>query len=74
MTKNFGITLLVSAVLWIWRPLSRLTVYAGRGACLARASAAFLCLNFFFQGGSPLPWINPAHAFNEGVDIDILPI
>lgn len=67
-----GVTLLASAVLWIWRPQSRLTISAGRAACLALGGAAFLSLNYFFQGGSPLPWVSSANAFNEGVDIDIL--
>jgi hypothetical protein len=31
-----------------------------------------ISLNYFLQGGSPLPWINPSNAFSEGVDIDIL--
>jgi thiosulfate dehydrogenase [quinone] large subunit len=67
-----GVTLATSAVLWLWRPASRLTIYAGAAAAAALAGAAFLSLNYFLQGGSPLPWIDPANAFNEGVDIDIL--
>jgi thiosulfate dehydrogenase (quinone) large subunit len=67
-----GLVLLGSAVLWLWRPTSQFTLYSGRAACAALAGAAFLSLNYFLQGGSPLPWVNPANAFNEGVDIDIL--
>jgi thiosulfate dehydrogenase (quinone) large subunit len=67
-----GCVLLASAVLWLWRPTSQFTLYAGRAACAALAGAAFLSLNYFLQGGSPLPWIDSANAFNEGVDIDIL--
>lgn len=67
-----GITLAVSAVLWLTRPHSGLTLHAGKAAVAALAGAAFLSLNYFLQGGSPMPWINPGNAFNEGVDIDIL--
>jgi hypothetical protein len=67
-----GLTLLVSAALWLMRPASQLTLYAGKAATAALAGAAFLSLHYFLQGGSALPWINPANAFNEGVDIDIL--
>jgi hypothetical protein len=44
----------------------------GGVACLALAGAVLLPLNFFFMSGSPLPWINPANAFNEGMTIDML--
>jgi thiosulfate dehydrogenase [quinone] large subunit len=67
-----GITLAVSAMLWLRRPYSPSTRIAGIAACAALAGAAFLSLNYFLQGGSTLPWINPGNAFNEGVDIDIL--
>ncbi|MBV9279823.1 MAG: hypothetical protein JOZ41_07060 [Chloroflexi bacterium] len=69
---SVGLTLLVGAALWLWRPRSRATIYAGWAACLALLGAAFLALNYFFQGGTPLPWINPGNAYNPGVDIDIL--
>ena len=67
-----GLVLLASAALWLMRPASRFTLYAGKAAIAALAGAAFLSLNYFLQGGSSLPWINPANAFSEGVDIDIL--
>jgi thiosulfate dehydrogenase [quinone] large subunit len=67
-----GVTLMVGVVLWLRLPDSRITHLVGRAASLALAGAAFLSLNYFFQGGSPLPWVDPANAFNEGVDIDIL--
>jgi thiosulfate dehydrogenase [quinone] large subunit len=67
-----GITLVVSTVLWWRRPHGRLTLYVGGAACLALAGAVLLPLNFFFMSGSPLPWINPANAFNEGMTIDML--
>jgi thiosulfate dehydrogenase [quinone] large subunit len=67
-----GITLLAGAALWIWRPASRLAARAAGAASAALAGAAFLSLNYFLQGGSPLPWPDGANAFNEGVDIDIL--
>jgi thiosulfate dehydrogenase [quinone] large subunit len=67
-----GITLVVSTVLWWRRPHRRLTLYVGGVACLALAGAVLLPLNFFFMSGSPLPWINPANAFNEGMTIDML--
>jgi len=67
-----GVILVAGAALWIWRPSHRVTVLGGKAACLALTGAAILSLNYFFQGGSPLPWISPGNAFNEGVDIDIL--
>lgn len=67
-----GITLLASAALWLWKPHARVTMYAGLAACCALPAAALLSLNYFFQGGTPLPWINPSGAFDAGVDLDIL--
>lgn len=67
-----GITLVAGAVLWWRQPRGRLAVYAGGAACLALVGAVFMPLNFFFMSGSPLPWINPANAFNEGVTVDML--
>jgi thiosulfate dehydrogenase [quinone] large subunit len=69
---SIGLTLLGSALLWLLRPHSRLTIHVGKVACLALAGAVFLPLNFFFMSGDPVPWINPANAFNEGVTIDAL--
>jgi thiosulfate dehydrogenase [quinone] large subunit len=69
---SIGLTLLGSALLWLRRPHSRLTIQAGKVACLALTGAVFLPLNFFFMSGDPVPWINPANAFNEGVSIDAL--
>ena len=43
--------------------------WAQNGALLA---SAFLSLNYFFQGGTNVPWINPNGAFTQGVDITIL--
>ncbi len=67
-----GITLLGSALLWLWRPSGALTRLAAGGAIIALAGGAFLSLNYFLQGGTTLPWINAANAFNEGVDIDVM--
>jgi thiosulfate dehydrogenase [quinone] large subunit len=69
---SIGVTLLVSAVIWLRRPHSQLSKHAGWAASLALAGGVFLPLNFFFMSGDPLPWINPANAFNEGVTIDML--
>ncbi|HEX6510542.1 MAG TPA: hypothetical protein VF221_23180 [Chloroflexota bacterium] len=67
---SIGVTLLASAVLWLRRPNSRLTLHVGKAACLALAGSIFLPLNFFLMSGDPIPWINSANAFNEGVSID----
>jgi hypothetical protein len=34
--------------------------------------SASLSLNYFFQGGIYLPWINSGNALNPGVDINIM--
>ena len=67
-----GGTLVVSALLWLLRPSGRLTHHAGWAACLALIGAVFVPLNYFFMSGDPLPWINAANAFGEGVSIDVL--
>jgi len=67
-----GVVLLLSAVLWLVRPRDRLTVRVAGVAALALFGAALLNVNYFLQGGAPLPWINPGNAYNPGVDIDAL--
>lgn len=67
-----GVLLLFGAVLWFLRPRARLTDYAAWAATIALIAAAFLELNYFFQGGTPLPWIDPGSAYMPGVDIDII--
>lgn len=69
---SIGVTLLASAVLWMRFPAGRPTMYAGIAACAALAGATFMPLNYFLMSGDPIPWINPANAFNEGVSIDVL--
>lgn len=67
-----GASLTVSALLWIWRPHSRLATQAGTAACFSLLGGSLLCLSYFFQNGTPLPGINTASAFNEGMTIDML--
>lgn len=67
-----GILLLLGAALWVLGPQARFTGYAAWAASIALIASAFLDLNYFFQGGTPLPWINPGSAYTPGVDIDIV--
>ncbi len=67
-----GATLLLSAVLWLIQPKTRITALVAWGACLALVGAAVLALNYFFQGATALPWIDPAQAYHPAVDIGIL--
>ncbi len=67
-----GILLLLGAILWVLTPRHRITEYAAWTASVALVAAAFLELNYFFQGGTPLPWIDPRNAYTPGVDIDIV--
>jgi len=67
-----GSVLIASADLWMWQPLARLTRYVGWAACLALVGAVVLSLNYSFQQGTPLPWIDAAQAFSPGMGIDML--
>lgn len=67
-----GIVLIVSAVLWMWRPLSRSATYVGWLACFALSGSVLLSLNYSFQQGTPLPWVNAGQAMSPGVGIDML--
>jgi thiosulfate dehydrogenase (quinone) large subunit len=67
-----GTVLIASAALWMWQPLARLTRYVGWAACMALVGAVLLSLNYSFQQGTPLPWIDAAQAFSPGMGIDML--
>jgi thiosulfate dehydrogenase [quinone] large subunit len=67
-----GVILIVSGALWLWRPRARMTLYAGYLACLTLFGALLLSLNYSFQQGTPLPWINGNQALSPGVGIDML--
>jgi thiosulfate dehydrogenase [quinone] large subunit len=67
-----GAVLILSGVLRMWRPFARPTVYAGWAACLALIGSVLLALNYSFQQGTPLPWVNAAQAFSPGVGIDMM--
>jgi thiosulfate dehydrogenase [quinone] large subunit len=67
-----GIALLLSATLWIMRPQARITVLVARLACLALLVAAALEMNYYLLGNGGLPWIDPANATTEGIDIDVM--
>lgn len=72
MEPAIGLALLFSAGLWIVRPHGRLTIYGALAATAALLGSAGLSLNYFFQGGTYLPWINSGNALNPGVDINIM--
>lgn len=67
-----GVVLASSAVLWLWRPLTRLALYAGWAACVTLTGSLLLALNYSFQQCTPLPWVNGAQAFSPGMGIDVL--
>ena len=67
-----GLTLTAGAGLWLLRLSPRVTMYGAGAVGAALVGSAFLSLNYFFQGGTTLPWVNTSNAFTQGVDIDIL--
>jgi thiosulfate dehydrogenase [quinone] large subunit len=67
-----GAALIVSGALWLWRPRARTTLYVAYLACAALAGGILLAVNYSFQQGVPLPWINSAQAFSPGMGIDML--
>ena len=67
-----GLTLALSAALWLFQPTHRLTVYGTWASTAALLGSIFLSINYFFQTGYPIPWINPNNSFVPGVDINTL--
>lgn len=67
-----GVTLAAGAALWVLRLPPRAITFGAGAVCAALLGSAFLSLNYFFQGGTTLPWINTSNAFTQGVDIDII--
>ncbi|HEX8917908.1 MAG TPA: hypothetical protein VF898_05370 [Chloroflexota bacterium] len=65
-----GIALLLGGGLGLLRPQARITVDAALAASAALLGSTFLALNYFVQGNTLIPWINPANAFVPGVDIN----
>ena len=67
-----GVVLLGSAVLWMARPAARLTAYAACAACVYLVAAIVMNLNYYLVDDEAAAWINPLHAFNEGVQLDAM--
>lgn len=67
-----GVVLLGSAVLWMARPAGRLTAYAACAACVYLVAAIVMNLNYYLVDDEAAAWINPLHAFNEGVQLDAM--
>jgi uncharacterized membrane protein YphA (DoxX/SURF4 family) len=68
MELGIGVVLLLGAALWIIRP-SRLMVVLGALATMAALLGSIgLSVNYFFQAGTAMPWINPGNALAPGVD------
>jgi len=67
-----GVVLLASAVLWLARPAARLTAYAACAACIYLIAAIVMNLNYYLVDDEAVAWINPLHAFNEGVQLDAM--
>lgn len=63
-----GIMLIVGS-LWNFFSHSRVVHY---GLTLASAISFLLILNMIFLQGTPFPWVNPVHIFEEGVDLDFV--
>ncbi len=67
-----GGVLLAGALLWIVQPRSFLTGLLGRLGCLALAAAALISLNGYLLAGNGVPWIDPAHAYQQAVPLDAI--
>ena len=67
-----GVVLLGSAILWLARPSARITAYAACTACVYLVAAIVMNLNYYLVDDEAAAWINPLHAFNEGVQLDAM--
>jgi hypothetical protein len=70
-----GITLIVTAVVWLvrWDSLSPAARRTLTGLIVLAAAAALLMnLNYHIANGAANPWQLPAEVFDEGVDINTL--
>lgn len=70
-----GIALVGGALLWLfgWERLPvRLRAAVMLSAAAAAIGGAFLALNLHFANGANHPWLVPAAAFDEGVDLDVV--
>ena len=67
-----GVVLALGAILWLIWPRALLTAVVSVLVCVALVAAAFMALNYFFQGATAAPWFNPAQAYQPAVDIGIL--
>lgn len=68
-----GFALLAGAALWLagperlsgrWARLVQVGVIAGL------AGATLMTANYYLMAGKTLPWLNPAHPFDEGLSLD----
>jgi thiosulfate dehydrogenase (quinone) large subunit len=74
-----GAALLAGAVLLVGQmpaagaPHHRLATEVLAVAAVAALAGTFLCVNFhFWMGDGLIPTLNPAHPFDEGIDLDTL--
>lgn len=74
-----GVVFLSTALLLFGRlrqagePQHQITVALMLGAAVAGIIGAFFCINFhFWMGDGILPAVGGAHAFDEGIDLDML--
>jgi thiosulfate dehydrogenase (quinone) large subunit len=72
MELGIGVVLLLGAALWIIRPSGRLVVLGALATTAALLGSIGLSLNYFFQAGSAVPWINPGNGLAPGVDTNRL--
>jgi uncharacterized membrane protein YphA (DoxX/SURF4 family) len=67
-----GLVLISGIFFWVRVPRSRIALWAAWAGIVALMSSALLALNYSFQQGAPLPWVNGAQAFGPGVGVDML--
>jgi uncharacterized membrane protein YphA (DoxX/SURF4 family) len=70
-----GIALIVGPIIWLfaWNRVSDRTRRAVLFiAAAASIGGAFLAVNLHFANGASHPWLIPAAAFDEGIDLDIV--
>jgi len=69
---SIGVVLLFGAGVSLFLPSGQVARYAKLAAASVLLGSIFLSLNYFFQSGVPIPWLNSANSLAEGVDITIL--
>jgi thiosulfate dehydrogenase [quinone] large subunit len=69
---SIGIVLMLGAGAALFLPRGPMAWYARLAVVPMLVGSIFLSLNYFFQSGVPVPWLNTSNSLSEGVDITIL--